>query len=459
MATKIYLPSSGAAPVTPADWEFANQINPLTFRGVTTKIASAMTTKTEATGTTNPTTRAMLRYVFGPLAGQTISGTLRGVIRCLESNAGANTGTAIAAKIIQPDGTDRAILLAPSHSDSTGNSPWEMSNAALTARRFWTILEAEPLTLTSGAATAGDYLVIEIGFRSATSQSRNISYRYGDAAASDLTYNDTDTDDDNPWVEFSGDIPLLVTGTLNVTLDNLSLSGVSAVAIAGSLVATLDNIAVPGDGDVIVDADANLTLDNLTLTGEGTVEDSGITGTANITLQDLTLTGEGDVAVDGDASLTLDNLTLTGEGDLAVDGDASLTLDNVTVSGIGVVVVDGDAALTLQNTTVSGLGQVAVDGDATLTLQDFTLLGEGSVTDGAPITGSAVITLQDFTVTGSGTVSGGAPAPAPVSTSGGGGRSDYELVILPEILAEERERIALEQAILYDNELLVIAEA
>jgi len=44
MATKIYLPSSGSAPVTPSTWIFTNQINPLTFAGVLTPIGSALTT-------------------------------------------------------------------------------------------------------------------------------------------------------------------------------------------------------------------------------------------------------------------------------------------------------------------------------------------------------------------------------------------------------------------------------
>lgn len=208
MATRIYLPSSGSAPVTPSTWNFGAQINPLTFEGVKTKIASAMTSKLEATGTTNPTARAMLRYVIGPLADQTISGSAKGQMRGLESNAGANASLAIAIKIIQPGGADRAVLLAQTAGDSAA-SPVELLTAGLTNRQFNTAAESTTLTLTSQSATAGDYLVIEIGFRSATGTSRNITLSYGDDHADDLPEDTSTTAANNPWVEFSGNIAFL----------------------------------------------------------------------------------------------------------------------------------------------------------------------------------------------------------------------------------------------------------
>ncbi len=210
MATLIYLPSSGNAAITPSTWLFANQINPLTFAGVLNKISSALTTKLEATGTTSPITKAMLRYVIGPLAGQSISGTVRMIMSCMESNAGANANLAMAVKIIQPDGSDRATLLAVTSSDSAA-APYELTVSPLSTKIAYTSAEIEPLTLTTQTATAGDYLVIEIGFRSATTTSRNISLRYGDAAASDFAYTVGLTTDLNPWVEFSQTLTWQVT--------------------------------------------------------------------------------------------------------------------------------------------------------------------------------------------------------------------------------------------------------
>src|SRR5262245_58984944 len=119
MATRIYTKVSGSVGVTPSTWNFANQINPVTVPGTVTKNdGSAMTSKTEATGTTNPTARAMGRTVIGPLGAQTISGTVKGQMRGSENNAGANATPALAIKIIKPDGTDRGVLLAQTASDS-----------------------------------------------------------------------------------------------------------------------------------------------------------------------------------------------------------------------------------------------------------------------------------------------------------------------------------------------------
>lgn len=244
MATRIYLPSSGAAPVTPSTWNFANQINPLTFAGSLTKTSSAMTTKLEATGTTNPTARAMLRYVIGPLEAQSISGTVKGQMRGLESNAGANASLALAIKIIQPGGADRAVLLAQTAGDSAAAGV-ELATGSLTNARFLNASEANP-TLTTQTATRGDYLVIEIGFRSATATSRDISLRYGDTGGTDLTDGNTsETTDLVPWIEFSGDLKFIdripgaastILGgcTPNRVMNHIAAVGVCALALAGA---------------------------------------------------------------------------------------------------------------------------------------------------------------------------------------------------------------------------------
>lgn len=87
MSTRIYFPSSGAAPVTPTDWEFGEQINPLTFEGKLFPSGTAMTSKTEATGVVSPILRGMLRYVVGHLKAVTLSGTVRGQIGMTHTQA------------------------------------------------------------------------------------------------------------------------------------------------------------------------------------------------------------------------------------------------------------------------------------------------------------------------------------------------------------------------------------
>ncbi len=205
MPTRIYFLSSGEAAVTPSTWAFSAQIAaPDTFAGVTTPIASAMTSRTGATGTTSPIHRAMGRHVIGPLQAQTISGTVKGQMRGSENNAGANGTLAIAIKIITPAGADRGVLLAATASTGTATPP-EFSTSLIN-RRMQNAAASFAPGLTSQSATAGDYLVIEWGFRAATTTSRNIVLVLGDDSVSDLGENETATAADNPWIEFSGDL-------------------------------------------------------------------------------------------------------------------------------------------------------------------------------------------------------------------------------------------------------------
>lgn len=193
------------AALTPSDWEFGAQVNPLTLAGSWTKTGSAMTTKTEQTGTTNPTMRAMFRWVYGPLDAQTIDGTVKGQMRGAESNSGANATLCVAIKIVTNAGADRAILLAPTASDS-GAGGHEFITNTLTNALFETQNEVSPITLTSGVAVSGDYLVVEVGFRSATGTDRTVSLSYGDDNASDLPEDTSTTTALNPWIEFSATI-------------------------------------------------------------------------------------------------------------------------------------------------------------------------------------------------------------------------------------------------------------
>lgn len=203
MATRLYFPSSGVPLVTPSTWNFGAQINPLSLKGGLVKTdGTPMTTKLEATGTTNPTARAMFRWVYGPMAAQTLSGTVKAQIRGLESTTGGNASPGVAIKFIKPDGTDRAVLLAQTAADSA-TAGHEFSATTLTNQKFEDSTETTPLTLSSQACLDGDYLVIEVGFRSATSTTRNISLSHGNDSATDLAEDNTTTTANNPWIEFS----------------------------------------------------------------------------------------------------------------------------------------------------------------------------------------------------------------------------------------------------------------
>lgn len=210
MATKIYLPSTGSPDVTPSTWNHANQAaSTYTLKGVLAKISSAFSARRTATGTTSPYTRAVMRYIIGPLSAQTIAGTINVVMRCYESNAGANATMSCAVKIIQPNGSDRAVLLAATASDAAGGA--QEFTTTLSTRRAYDVSENRPITLTSQDAQSGDYLVIELGFRSATTTTRNVDMEQGDNSGSDCVDTDGDTNQYCPWASFSQTLSWLQT--------------------------------------------------------------------------------------------------------------------------------------------------------------------------------------------------------------------------------------------------------
>lgn len=207
MATRIFLPSSGTAPVTPSTWNHPYQVTTTyTLPGLVTKGTTALTSRTSSTGTVTGRHQAVMRYVIGPLSAVEIAGTVNLAMMCSESSNSANSKLSIAVKIIQPGGADRSVLLTYVASDSS-TSPYELTTT-LSTRRAYSVLEARPITLTAQTPTAGDYLVIEIGFLNACTTAYNIVHRHGDNVGTNLVDGDGGTDDYAPWVDFSQTLPL-----------------------------------------------------------------------------------------------------------------------------------------------------------------------------------------------------------------------------------------------------------
>jgi len=352
MATRIYLPSSGAAPVTPQTWNFANQINPLTFAGVLAKINSAMASKLEATGTVSPIAKAMLRYVIGPLSAQNflVTDTVRLQMRAMESNAGANANYAIAVKIIKPDGTDRAVLLAQVASD-LASSPYEFLTA-LTNRRAYNASEVQPIPLAAGSAVAGDYLVIELGFRSATSTSRNITLRYGDNSAYDMEDDTASVNDYAPWVQFSNNIsfPIAKSGSVTIsgvgTISTPASKGAKGAATVIALGAILALGLTARAGPVAV-------------SGIGALSVAGQKGAAGSAI----VPGTGALGIYGEKGGLEEksgSVTISGIGGISIYGSRA-SPGSVVISGVGFVEPHGvkggrGAAL------FSGIGAIAAEG-------------------------------------------------------------------------------------------------
>jgi hypothetical protein len=218
MPTRIYTQSSGTPAVTPSTWNFASQINPVSFPGtLTLNDGSAMTSQDRDDLADEPPCRCIrTRYSWATRCTNDLGDRERPDAGS-ENNAGANATLALAIKIIQPDGTDRGVLLAQTASDSA-TAGHELTTT-LTNMSFQDAAESASIALTSQAATQGDYLVIEWGIRSAnTTANRTVTLSYGNNSATDLGENTTETTANNPWWEFSGTITLFVPPlTVNVT--------------------------------------------------------------------------------------------------------------------------------------------------------------------------------------------------------------------------------------------------
>jgi len=130
-----------------------------------------------------PQNDTLLRqFISDPLDGaQTISGTVKGQIRCRESDAAADFCRALVIKVVSGDGsTVRGVLL--SHFPDSLTSEFATS---LTNRNF-----PPSLSLNQVEAQDGDRIVVELGFRAFN----NVTTTY----TAYLHLNDWDTYSDLP---------------------------------------------------------------------------------------------------------------------------------------------------------------------------------------------------------------------------------------------------------------------
>ncbi len=219
MSTRFYfspnwaLPASDATPSTwSAGWnQTTGTIEKTLLNGSFGPAFTASTAGPTAFGTSGSFT-AVARFVSVPLASdQTIAGTVKGQVKCNESASAADNFTlALAIKIIQPDGTDRGILLAVTASDNTAATPPEMpTSGAPTNRSFNDAAESAAITLSSVLAYTGDRIVVEVGHRQAsTSVAQSSIFFCADSGHTDLPEDQTTTTTLNTWIEFSQTLKL-----------------------------------------------------------------------------------------------------------------------------------------------------------------------------------------------------------------------------------------------------------
>lgn len=206
MATRFYLPTTGAAAVNPAydaSWEDTSQAGSR-IKMVTAKIASAFGSITATKNSaTNPYDILARQYVSDPIVAQTITGTLTGQLRCSENFGSADAIAQIVVWVVSNDGTTvRGTLMATT--PTAGSAPTNEFVTSLTNRPFPNTTYGSA-TLSSVAAQDGDRLVVEVGSQhnNTTNGTRNTAIDFGDNSGTDLAADSSTTTQNNPWVEFS----------------------------------------------------------------------------------------------------------------------------------------------------------------------------------------------------------------------------------------------------------------
>lgn len=210
--TRVYLPSTGAAAVSPsfsAGWEDtggADRIALATASGGATTQSTKTVTDTINTIDTDSLVR---QYVSPPLNGaQTISGTVKGQAKASESSNAQNARAQVTIYVVSNDGaTVKGTLL---NFDASALSS-EFSTSAI--NRKFPLAAISPAALSSVSALDCDRIVIEYGARNhSTGTGVTISMVFGDDSASDLAENETASGVFDPWLEFSGSITFRAEG-------------------------------------------------------------------------------------------------------------------------------------------------------------------------------------------------------------------------------------------------------
>jgi hypothetical protein len=207
--TRFYLPSAGAPAVSPAFHPAWTQYSDATRRPlVRTKSNTPISAPTPTKGEGNE--RALSQFVSEPLAAQTISGTVRVAISAMVTWATFRPYLQMRVSVCGLDGSSKAVLWAGLADQDASSSP--------TAPNYLFDQLAEKIrvqtdTLTSYTCSAGDRLVIELGYWHILTElsGRYAWLRFGDpTASSDIPATVDARDTANaPWVQFSQDFTFI----------------------------------------------------------------------------------------------------------------------------------------------------------------------------------------------------------------------------------------------------------
>jgi hypothetical protein len=205
----MYLPSTGAAAVSPAFGAGWTQTTNATRLAMVTARISSANASIDGVGNTSTVTRQLIRqYVSAALAAQTLTGNIKGQIRCT-TNAIGSAALAFRLAKCNSDGSSVTEIVALTEAaDAETNAPPAFESGTAENRR----LETPPsntfsIDVGSTGISSGDRLIFEVGYKEGSANGGNISTLViGDDSGTDLAEDETTTSADNPWFELSFDL-------------------------------------------------------------------------------------------------------------------------------------------------------------------------------------------------------------------------------------------------------------
>jgi len=216
VATRLYFnandPGAGnlyQVPAADAAWDVSSATNLCWLAETLWGNAGSDSFTTTKTGTSVQNVLA-LRAIYPGLAAQTITGNLKGIIRCHESSSTAEMSTQMVVRVYDPvTQTFRGNLLdATAHalSATVDTQGYELTTTS-TQRRWPSGWSGSGAALSSVAASHGDWLVIELGLRSHDVSGSTRTFSLGlrqSPGDSDAPEDETTTTTTfSSWLEFS----------------------------------------------------------------------------------------------------------------------------------------------------------------------------------------------------------------------------------------------------------------
>jgi hypothetical protein len=201
---RFYLEGTGTAAISPAfsgSWTITGSGDRAPMN--TTRASTSVFKQGNSFPFTGTGNQSMLLRQFvssSTVAGNvTITGTMNGQVRSNTNNASSTTiYTTLIVRVISSGGTVRGTLINTLATGAGGTAV-----TTTTTNRNTPISSA----LTSVAAQAGDYIVVELGGTQITAPTtgRYINMSFLTSNATDLPVNNTTTTGNNSWIEFQFD--------------------------------------------------------------------------------------------------------------------------------------------------------------------------------------------------------------------------------------------------------------